>query len=54
MSGHPAGEFAAVETDEAAFPEVVRRTNPRLVVLLNLFRDQLDRYGAIYVLQDLM
>jgi lipid II isoglutaminyl synthase (glutamine-hydrolysing) len=47
MSGQPAGEVAVIETDEAALPEVVRRTKPRLIVLLNLFRDQLDRYGEL-------
>ena len=40
-------DIAVLESDEAAFPEIVRRTRPRLVVLLNLFRDQLDRYGEL-------
>jgi UDP-N-acetylmuramyl tripeptide synthase len=35
------------ETDEAALPQAIAETHPRLVVLLNLFRDQLDRYGEI-------
>jgi lipid II isoglutaminyl synthase (glutamine-hydrolysing) len=47
MSGQPSGQVAVIETDEAALPEVVRRTKPRLIVLLNLFRDQLDRYGEL-------
>ncbi len=47
LGGQPAGEIAVIETDEAAFPEVVRRTKPRLIMLLNLFRDQLDRYGEL-------
>jgi UDP-N-acetylmuramyl tripeptide synthase len=47
LSGKPTGQLAVIETDEAAFPEVVRRTRPRLIVLLNLFRDQLDRYGEL-------
>ncbi len=45
--GQPKGDIAVIEADEAAFPEVVRRTNPRLILLLNLFRDQLDRYGEL-------
>lgn len=45
--GVPAGNVAVIETDEAAFPDVVRRTKPRLILLLNLFRDQLDRYGEL-------
>ncbi len=46
-SGDPHGDIAVIETDEAAFPDVVRRSNPRLILLLNLFRDQLDRYGEL-------
>ncbi len=46
-SGEPRGDVAVIETDEAAFPDVVRRSNPRLILLLNLFRDQLDRYGEL-------
>jgi lipid II isoglutaminyl synthase (glutamine-hydrolysing) len=40
-------DIALFETDEAALPQVIRETQPRLVLLLNLFRDQLDRYGEI-------
>jgi UDP-N-acetylmuramyl tripeptide synthase len=47
VMGRPAGDIAVVEADEAALPEVVRRIAPRLVILLNLFRDQLDRYGEL-------
>jgi len=35
------------ETDEAAFIDIFEQTKPTHVVLLNLFRDQLDRYGEI-------
>ena len=35
------------EVDEAALPEAIRRTRPRVVGLANLFRDQLDRYGEL-------
>ena len=35
------------ESDEAAFPEIVRRVQPSVVLLNNLFRDQLDRYGEL-------
>jgi len=42
------GDAAAVfEVDEAAFPQVVREVRPRVVVVTNLFRDQLDRYGEV-------
>lgn len=36
-----------IESDENALPDVVRRSGPRMLVLLNLFRDQLDRYGEL-------
>lgn len=35
------------ELDEAAFNSVVPKINPDIVVFLNVFRDQLDRYGEI-------
>lgn len=40
-------ELGVIESDENAFPDVVARVRPRVVVLLNLFRDQLDRYGEL-------
>jgi UDP-N-acetylmuramyl tripeptide synthase len=40
-------EIGVIESDEFAFPDVVRRVQPRVVLLLNLFRDQLDRYGEL-------
>jgi UDP-N-acetylmuramyl tripeptide synthase len=46
-SGEPRGDIAVIESDEAAFPDVVHRVNPRVILLLNLFRDQLDRYGEL-------
>lgn len=45
--GRPRAGPASVgvlELDEAALPPVAATTHPRLVVLTNLFRDQLDRY----------
>ena len=45
--GRPRGEAGVVETDEAAFPDVLERVQPKVVLLNNLFRDQLDRYGEL-------
>jgi UDP-N-acetylmuramyl tripeptide synthase len=45
--GDPRGEIGVIETDEAAFPEIVRLVRPRIILLNNLFRDQLDRYGEL-------
>ncbi len=35
------------ETDEATFPAAVRGLDPDVMVVTNLFRDQLDRYGEV-------
>lgn len=43
----PRPRTALFEVDEAALPEVVRELAPGVVVLMNLFRDQLDRYGEL-------
>ncbi|HET8606663.1 MAG TPA: MurT ligase domain-containing protein [Gaiellaceae bacterium] len=43
----PEAELGLFETDEAALPEVARRVRPRALLLGNLFRDQLDRYGEL-------
>src|ERR687898_2145197 len=40
-------DFGLLEVDEGALPEVLRRVKPRAVLLGNLFRDQLDRYGEL-------
>lgn len=43
----PEPDIALFEVDEAALPALVEQTRPRAVVLMNLFRDQLDRYGEL-------
>jgi UDP-N-acetylmuramyl tripeptide synthase len=43
-SAEPRGNFGLFEIDEASLPRVVRRLSPRVVVVTNLFRDQMDRY----------
>jgi UDP-N-acetylmuramyl tripeptide synthase len=40
-------ELGLFEVDEGALPEVVRRVRPKALLLGNLFRDQLDRYGEL-------
>ena len=39
--------LGVLEVDEAVLPTVFVRLKPRAAVFLNLFRDQLDRYGEI-------
>lgn len=46
------GDIGLFEVDEATVPAAVEATAPRVLVLLNLFRDQLDRYGEIDLLAD--
>jgi len=46
------GEEGLFEVDEAWLPQVAAALDPSLLVLGNLFRDQLDRYGEIEVLAD--
>lgn len=47
LLGTPDADIAVIETDEGAFPAVVAAVRPRVIVLNNLFRDQLDRYGEL-------
>ena len=44
------GREGLFEVDEAWLPRVTAELDPSLVVLGNLFRDQLDRYGEIEIL----
>jgi lipid II isoglutaminyl synthase (glutamine-hydrolysing) len=46
------GTEGLFEVDEAWLPRVAAELEPRLVVLGNLFRDQLDRYGELEHLAD--
>ncbi|MDO8570526.1 MAG: MurT ligase domain-containing protein [Candidatus Daviesbacteria bacterium] len=40
-------DLAIWELDEAAFNNVALKLNPNMIVFLNAFRDQLDRYGEV-------
>jgi UDP-N-acetylmuramyl tripeptide synthase len=40
-------DFAILEVDENVLPLVLKRCQPRVILALNLFRDQLDRYGEV-------
>jgi UDP-N-acetylmuramyl tripeptide synthase len=46
------GEEGLFEVDEAWLPRVTEQLDPALIVLGNLFRDQLDRYGEMEALAD--
>ena len=42
--GEVRGDIGIFEVDEASVPRVLLRVSPRVLVVTNLFRDQLDRY----------
>ncbi len=46
------GEEGLFEVDEAWLPRVAEQLEPETIVLGNLFRDQLDRYGEMEALAD--
>ena len=46
------GAEGLFEVDEAWLPRVAQQLRPRLIVLGNLFRDQLDRYGEMEALAE--
>lgn len=42
-----AGRLGVFEVDEAVLPLLAPRLRPRAILFLNLFRDQLDRFGEV-------
>ena len=46
-TGRPEGDVAIFEVDEASVPRVLPRIDARVVLVTNLFRDQLDRYFEV-------
>jgi len=47
LRGRLQADLGLFEVDEAAMPAVARALEPRAILVLNLFRDQLDRYGEL-------
>ncbi len=47
FSGKLEADLGLFEVDEAVFPQAVAEIAPRYILINNLFRDQLDRYGEI-------
>ena len=52
ISGIPKSDIGLFEVDEFVFPEVALQCTPRITLLMNLFRDQLDRYGELESIAD--
>lgn len=46
--------FAVLEVDEAYLPRVSADLNPEIIAVTNIFRDQLDRFGAVETTRDLI
>jgi UDP-N-acetylmuramyl tripeptide synthase len=51
-AGRAPGQIGLFEVDEAWLAPVARDLDPSLILLSNLFRDQLDRYGELELLAD--
>jgi hypothetical protein len=49
LSSNSSAPTAVLEVDEMVVPWAITQTNPRLIVLLNLGRDQLDRLSEVRV-----
>jgi len=48
LSGKINKDFAIFEIDENTLPLIIKEiSNPDFIIILNLFRDQLDRYGEV-------
>ncbi len=48
LRGRPRADVGLFEVDEATVPAALLQIRPRAVLLTNLFRDQLDRYGEVH------
>ncbi|MEK7571598.1 MAG: MurT ligase domain-containing protein [Patescibacteria group bacterium] len=46
-SGKLTQDYAIFEVDENVLPKLLQEVTPEYLILMNLFRDQLDRYGEI-------
>ncbi len=44
----PLGDVGLFEVDEATVPAALQHIQPRVLLLHNIFRDQLDRYGEVH------
>lgn len=54
LNGRLDADYACIEIDEASTVRVFPYFKPDYMILTNLFRDQLDRYGEIDITMDLL
>lgn len=52
LLGRLNADYACLEVDEASSVKVLRHIKPTTMVITNLFRDQLDRYGEVELTLD--
>jgi UDP-N-acetylmuramyl tripeptide synthase len=49
----PRGDIGLFEVDEATVPRALEHIHPKVLLLHNIFRDQLDRYGEVHFVANL-
>lgn len=54
LTGNLKADYACIEVDEASTVRIFPHFQPDYMVLTNLFRDQLDRYGEIDITMNLL
>lgn len=54
LHGNLKADYACIEVDEASTRLIIPHFQPDYMVLTNLFRDQLDRYGEIDITMDIL
>jgi lipid II isoglutaminyl synthase (glutamine-hydrolysing) len=52
FTGNLSPDWGVFEVDENSLPLVLRYVSPKIILLLNIFRDQLDRYGEVDVIAE--
>ena len=54
LDGHIDADYACIEADEASTRYIFPAVKPDYMVMTNLFRDQLDRYGEIDITMNIL
>lgn len=54
LNGHLDADYGCIEVDEASTRHIFPKIKPDYMVLTNLFRDQLDRYGEIDITMNIL
>ena len=54
LNGHMDADYACIESDEASTKYIFPKIRPDYMIMTNLFRDQLDRYGEIDITMNIL